>query len=144
MAKSSSKQDGGNDGAAASVRLDKWLWAARFYKTRNQATTAISGGKVHVDGDRTKPSRLIKIGQTLRIRKGPLEWNITVDGLSDKRGPAEQAQKLYTEAEESIEARKDGAEQRRLARQANPIPLQKPTKKQRREIEKFLRKNRDF
>jgi len=143
MAKSSSKQAAGN-GAAESVRLDKWLWAARFYKTRNQATTAISGGKVHVDGDRTKPSRAIKIGQTLRIRKGTLEWNIIVDGLSDKRGSAEIAQQLYTESEESIEARKAGAEQRRLAHQANPIPLQKPTKKQRREIEKFLRRNRDL
>jgi len=77
-----------------SVRLDKWLWAARFYKTRNQASTAISGGKVHVNGDRSKPSRSLKVGDTVRIRKGPNEWTVTVEQLSEKRGPAEVARTL--------------------------------------------------
>ena len=96
------------------VRLDKWLWAARFFKTRSLATEAINGGKVHLNGERVKPGRAIKLGDQLTVRQGRFEKQITIDGLASKRGPAKVAQTLYTESAESIALREKILEQERL------------------------------
>jgi ribosome-associated heat shock protein Hsp15 len=113
------------------VRLDKWLWAARFYKTRSLATDAVLGGHVHVGDVRVKPSREVRLGETLEITQGPRRRTVVVTGLSDKRGPASVAQTLYEETAESI-AR---GEQRRLERQAEPQPVGRPTKVDRRRLD---------
>src|SRR3712207_5149340 len=97
------------------VRIDKWLWAARFFKTRSQATEAVDGGKVDVNGARVKPAKDVKIGDELRIRLGPYEHHVVVRGLSDKRGPASTAQTLFEETPESIAAREKLREDHRLA-----------------------------
>ena len=96
------------------VRIDKWLWAARFFKTRSAATEAVAGGRVHVNGARVKPSRDVQIGDTVQIRIGQLGWVVLVRGLSDKRGPAKVAATLYEETPESLDARARRAEERRL------------------------------
>ena len=96
------------------VRIDKWLWAARFFKTRSAATEAVAGGRVHVNGARVKPSRDVQIGDTVQIRIGQLGWVVLVRGLSDKRGPAKVAATLYEETPESLAARARRAEERRL------------------------------
>jgi len=119
------------------VRLDKWLWAARFFKTRSLATEAINGGKVHVNGERAKPSRKVNSGDEMVIRQGPSEKQIVVTGLSEKRGSAKMAAELYTETEESIARREAEAEQRRLLAAAMPQREQRPSKKQRRQIHRF-------
>ena len=80
-----------------SVRLDQWLWAARFFKTRSLAAAAAQGGKVHLRGDRAKPARAVRVGDRLQIRRGPYEWVVTVNALSTKRGPAREAALLYEE-----------------------------------------------
>src|SRR5258706_1001227 len=84
------------------VRIDKWLWAARFCKTRALAQAAVVAGKVRLHDERIKPSKDVKVGEALTIRVGEFEWSITVTALSDRRGPAEEARKLYVESEESI------------------------------------------
>lgn len=123
------------------VRLDKWLWAARFFKTRSLATEAISGGKVHVNEARVKPARAVQIGDTLEIRRGPYEYKVVVRDLSDRRGPAREAVLLYEETADSIAKREDLAEQRRLRAQAAPQPERRPNKRDRRHIIRFQRKN---
>jgi ribosome-associated heat shock protein Hsp15 len=120
-----------------SVRLDKWLWAARFFKTRSLACEAINGGKVHVNGERVKPSRKVNPGDQMVIRQGTVEKTVIVAGLSDKRGPAKQAALLYTETEESIARRETEAEQRRLLAASMPQQERRPSKKQRRQIHRF-------
>ena len=127
------------------VRIDRWLWAARFYKTRSQAATAIDSGKVQVNGSRVKRSKLITAGDTVRVSKGELEFELQVLGLSERRGPAPEAQALYQESEASQEARRQIAEQRALERETALAPVPKPvkgrpTKKDRRELAKFKRK----
>ena len=87
------------------IRVDKWLWAARFFKTRSLATEAVLGGHVQVNGERAKPSREVRAGDSLRIRNGLVEWTVTVRGLSAKRGPAAVARELYEETPDSIVAR---------------------------------------
>ena len=124
------------------VRLDKWLWAARFFKTRSQAGQAVTGGKVHVAGARVKPARAIGIGEELRIQKGPYEFTVKVLGLSERRLSAPEAQKLYSETEESSRQRETVREERRLVRQAGIIPpASRPGKRDRRLIKKFIRKD---
>ncbi len=122
------------------VRLDKWLWAARFYKTRALAKAAIEGGKVHYDEQRVKPGRLVQLGATISLRIGLDEREVIVDGLSDKRGPATEAQKLYHETEASIERREKAREMRKAA---GIVHERKPDKKQRRQIHRFKRINQD-
>ena len=117
-------------------RLDKWLWAARFYKTRSMATEAIKGGKVHLNDARAKAGKTIEVGQTVRIRKESIEHSVIIDALSDKRGSATMAQTLYTETAESIEKRKLMSSQRK-AQFASMASTKRPTKKQRRHIIKF-------
>lgn len=125
------------------VRLDKWLWAARFFKTRALAKTAIEGGKVHYDGQRTKVSKIVELGAKLTIRQGFDEKTIVVEGLSEQRRGAPEAQLLYKELPESIKARMDKAEQRRVIKQFMHTPDHKPNKKERRDIERF-KKQQDF
>jgi ribosome-associated heat shock protein Hsp15 len=119
------------------LRVDKWLWAARFFKTRSLAADAVDGGKVHVNGERVKPAKTLKAGDALAIRIGPYAWNVVVLGLSDRRGPAPEAQKLYSEGEESRLARETVAAQVRAARPTNPLHKGRPTKKARRDIDRL-------
>jgi ribosome-associated heat shock protein Hsp15 len=122
---------------ADAVRLDKWLWAARFFKTRQLAVEAINGGKVHLNGHRTKPGKEVRIGARLEIHKGELAWDIQVLGLSGRRGPAAEAQRLYEETVESAQRREQTLTQRRIERAAGPRPAARPTKRDRRLIHRF-------
>ncbi|SPX84935.1 RNA-binding S4 domain-containing protein [Moraxella ovis] len=121
------------------VRADKWLWAARFFRTRTLAKEAIEGGKVHMNGQKIKTSKELQVGDTLTIRQGHAsvqeQKTIIIKALSDNRGSATIAQTLYDETDESITTREFFAEQRRLQNLARPST--KPDKKQRRDIEKF-------
>ena len=125
------------------VRLDKWLWAARFFKTRSLAKTAVEGGKVHYDGARAKPSRTVELGATLRLRQGWDEKTVVVRGLSEQRGPATVAQTLYEETADSIARQTASAELRRQAQAATAAPEQRPNKKQRRDIMRFKDQHSD-
>ncbi len=116
------------------IRLDKWLWAARFYKTRNIAREAIDGGKVHLNGQRCKPGKEPRVGDVIKLRAGWDERVVEVKALSDKRQKAELAQQLYEETVESIQAREEAAENRKALRGAMPRPDHRPDKKQRREL----------
>lgn len=123
------------------IRLDKWLWVARFFKTRSLARDAIAGGKVHLNGHRTKPSRGLRVGDELEISRGSFRYRIRVDALSDRRGPARDAAGLYTESEESIAIRAALAEEMALKRRAAPVPpAGRPDKRARRRIIRFTRK----
>ena len=133
MSQSSNKL---NKESASKIRLDKWLWAARFYKTRNIAKEAIDGGKVHLNGSRCKPGKEPKVGDELRLRVGWDEKTVIVRALSDKRQKAEVAQQLYEETANSIARREASAEQRKALRGATPRPERRPDKKQRRDIMK--------
>ncbi|HET7025279.1 MAG TPA: S4 domain-containing protein [Gemmatimonadales bacterium] len=121
------------------VRVDKWLWAARFYKTRALAAEAIDGGKVQVHGERAKRAKLLQLGDEVRIRQGTFEYRLTVRGLSERRGPATVAVTLYEEDAASREARERMAAQ--LAAMPAPFQVEKgrPTKKDRRKLERFRR-----
>ena len=119
------------------IRLDKWLWAARFYKTRAIAKDMINGGKVHYNGQRTKSSKNAEVGATIRLRQGNDDKEIIVLQLSDRRQSAIVAQALYEETPESISKRTINAEARRLNILNNPAPEHKPDKKQRRQIMRF-------
>lgn len=119
---------------AEKIRLDKWLWAARFFKTRSAAAQAIDGGKVEVNGARVKPSKHLEPGDRLHVRVGSFEYQVTVRDLSLRRGPAAEAQKLYEETEESRAARHLIAEQLRAERLAGVIPKGRPTKRARRQM----------
>ena len=123
------------------VRLDKWLWAARFFKTRALATEAINGGHVHLNGSRPKPSRNLSIGDELTIKKGQDSFEDTVLLLADKRGPATIAQQLYAEDEASRLKREEMAEQRRLEAAAQPRQQKRPDKQGRRQIIRFINTN---
>lgn len=122
---------------APSTRLDRWLWAARFYKTRTLATAAVAGGKVHANGERAKPAKQVKVGDRLRIRVGPYEHHVTVQGLAERRGTARQAVALYDETPESKAARLRLAELHRVAPAPRFEGRGRPTKKDRRDIERF-------
>lgn len=126
---------------ADNVRLDKWLWAARFFKTRALAKKAIEGGKVHVDGQRPKPAKLIATGVTLKIRQGHTEKTIEVIALSDQRKGAPEAAILYNETSESIALREKQATERRQSRDSMIFSQDRPTKKQRRQIHRFKEDN---
>lgn len=114
------------------VRLDKWLWAARFFKTRAIAATAVNGGKVHVNGARTKPARGIAVGNRLTITKGPYVFEIVIRRLADRRGSAKVAQTLYEESPQSVEDRHVLMEQQKINRMQSPRPPQRPGKRDRR------------
>ncbi len=124
-------------GKAGGVRIDKWLWAARFFKSRSLAAKAVEGGKVRLGDERVKPSRELKVGEMVAVRVGDTEWSIRVQALSDVRGPAPQAALLYEETTESRERRVKARDMRRQ----QPEPLSdrrgRPTKRDRRLIHRF-------
>jgi ribosome-associated heat shock protein Hsp15 len=123
------------------VRLDKWLWAARFFKTRSMAAKAVSGGKVHLNGNRVKAARNVALGDKMLITIGTMEFHITVVGLSRFRRPAVEARLLYQETEESIRIRNEQRDLRRMAGAGFSAPAGKPGKRDRRKIRSFTRKN---
>lgn len=122
---------------SAEVRLDKWLWAARVYKTRAAAAEAIGGGKVEVNGARAKRARPVHPGDRLRVRKGPFEFLIQVTGVTERRGPAAEAATLYREEEAGRLAREKLALQLRLAPTIRYTGKGRPTKKDRRALERL-------
>jgi ribosome-associated heat shock protein Hsp15 len=124
------------------VRIDKWLWAARFYKTRSLATDAVLAGHVQVNGARVKPSKEVRIGDDVELRIGTVTWTVAVIGLSDKRGPAAVARTLYAETPESAKAREEQALQRRLARPLGAELGERPTKQDRRRLDALRRSQR--
>jgi len=126
-----------NPQQATSVRIDRWLWAARFFKTRSLAKSAIEGGKVTLQGQRVKPAKEVFVGQQLNIRRGLTQQVVEIVALSDKRGPAKVASTLYCETPESIEQREAQSAQRRMQRAGLQVPNQRPSKKDRREIRKL-------
>lgn len=119
------------------VRIDKWLWAARFFKTRAHAREIVNAGKVHYDGQRVKPSKNVKIGATLRIPAGYDEKVVVVVALLDRRQNATIAASMYEETSESIDARERNAQARKLSVFHSPRPVAKPDKKQRRQLIDF-------
>jgi ribosome-associated heat shock protein Hsp15 len=121
------------------VRVDKWLWAARFFKTRALAREAVKGGKVQLDGHRVKPGRVLKRGDVLRIHRGEEEFLITVQDLGDRRVSATLAQEKFSEDEDSRRRREQAAAERKLARQARIDRPRRPDKRQRREIIRFTK-----
>jgi ribosome-associated heat shock protein Hsp15 len=121
-------------------RLDKWLWAARFFKTRSLAAEAIAGGKVELNDERAKPSRIVCLGDKLRVRRGLYEWTIVVKNVSRLRGPAPQAQLLYEETEDSRLKREAAAAQMQFERGVEFDVPGRPSKRDRREIAKFTKR----
>ncbi|WP_347253991.1 ribosome-associated heat shock protein Hsp15 [Leminorella grimontii] len=119
------------------IRLDKWLWAARFYKTRAAARDMIDGGKVHYNGQRTKPSKLVEVGAEVRLRQGNDEKTVIVNALSAQRRGANEAQTLYQETAESITKREAISQARKLNALTMPHPDRRPDKKERRTLIKF-------
>ncbi|NOI67014.1 ribosome-associated heat shock protein Hsp15 [Vibrio sp. 99-8-1] len=119
------------------VRLDKWLWAARFYKTRSIARNMVDGGKVHYNGQRSKPSKLVELGAVITLKQGHDDKTVIIEKVSDQRRGAPEAQLLYRETEESIAKREENHEQRKLNAFHSPSPDRRPDKKQRRNIIKF-------
>lgn len=129
--------DDKNQETKSEIRVDKWLWAARFFKTRSLAADAVAGGKVALNGGRPKPSRIIRPGDCLSIRRGAYEWSIIVKGTSNYRGPASDAAALYEETEESRTKRQAAMAQLKLQRPAIFESPRRPSKKDRRAIAKF-------
>jgi ribosome-associated heat shock protein Hsp15 len=129
-----------NSEQTARVRLDKWLWAARFFKTRAIAADAIESGKVEVNGDRAKRAKQLQVGDLVRIRLGPYHHLVKVLGLSERRGPASVAATLYEENAEGRKAREALQLQMKVAQSASGYMPGRPTKKDRRDIEKVRRK----
>lgn len=119
------------------IRLDKWLWAARFYKTRSLAREMVEGGKVHYNGQRTKPSKLVEVGAILTLRQGSDQKTIKILAINGQRRSAQEAQLLYQETQESIDKREKIAEARKLNVLTMPHPDRKPDKKERRNLIKF-------
>ncbi|MGX2949850.1 ribosome-associated heat shock protein Hsp15 [Ursidibacter sp. B-7004-1] len=125
------------------IRLDKWLWAARFYKTRSIAKAMIEGGKVQYNGQRAKVSKIVEVGATIKLRQGNEEKEILVIALSDQRKGAPEAQKLYQETEKSIQEREKLAFARKANALSMPHPDRRPNKKERRDLIKFKLTNSD-
>ncbi len=124
-----------------SVRLDKWLWAARFYKTRAMAREMIDGGKVHYNGQRTKPGKIVELNATVKLRQGNDERIIEILEISSQRKGAPDAQLLYRETSESIEQREKIAQARKMNALTMPHPERRPDKKERRTLLKFKQTN---
>jgi ribosome-associated heat shock protein Hsp15 len=124
------------------VRIDKWLWAARFFKTRSAATDAVAGGHVQVNGARVKPARDVAVGDRLEIRRGTERWTVHVTGLADRRGPASVAATLYEETPESAAERERHRAERRLTRPLGADLSARPTKRDRRRLDALRRAQR--
>lgn len=123
------------------VRIDKWLWAARFFKTRSLATDAVAGGKVQLNQQRTKPAKELHLGDELIIRTGYIERTVIVQALSKQRRSAKEAAVLYEETPESIQHRENAADLHRQAAALRPRGVGRPTKKERRTIHRFIQKS---
>ncbi len=121
------------------VRIDKWLWAARFFKTRGAATEAVLGGHVEVGGERVKPSKEVRVGDTVEVSRGQVRWTVVVGALADRRGPARVAATLYEETPESLASRERQRLELRLARPPGADLGARPTKQARRRIEAMRR-----
>lgn len=119
------------------IRIDKWLWAARFFKTRSLASQAVDGGKVRLNGERPKPSKEVKVGDRLLVHIGGYEWDIVVAALSDKRGSATVAKALYVEDEASHAKRQQQVLERKLQADPGQAIKGRPTKRDRRQIHRF-------
>ena len=119
------------------VRIDKWLWAARFYKTRSLAQQAVEGGKVKLNGQRVKPAKDVRTGDRLDLRIGTQDWTVSVLQLSDKRGPASVAQTLYEESPESVMRRAEQTALRKLAVEPSQERHGRPTKRERRQLDRW-------
>ena len=119
------------------MRLDKWLWAARFFKTRSLASDAVDGGKVKLNGASTKPAKEVKVGDRLQLRAGEQDWEVVVQGLNEQRRPAPEAQLLYQETPDSVQQRTQAAELRKLAPVPAPDHKGRPTKRNRRQLSRF-------
>jgi ribosome-associated heat shock protein Hsp15 len=124
------------------VRIDKWLWAARFFKTRSAATEAVDGGRIHLNGARVKPAKDVKADDVLEIRVGQVQWTVVVRGISGKRGSATVAQTLYEETPESVELREQRTAAMRMSRPLGADLGARPTKQDRRRIESLRRGQR--
>ena len=124
------------------VRIDRWLWAARFFKTRGAATEAVLGGHVRVGGERVKPAKEIRVGDVVEIRRGEVRWTLVVTGVAERRGPASVAATLYEETPESLAVRERERLERRLARPLGADLGTRPTKQARRRIEALRRGER--
>ena len=129
--------DGGDN---EEVRLDKWLWAARFFKTRSLAAEAVAGGKVDINGERAKASLIVRPGDKLNIRRGLYQWTIIVKDVSRQRGPAPRAQMLYDETEESVRKREAMVAQMKLERPPEFDAPGRPSKRDRRDIARFTKR----
>ena len=129
--------DAVDDSALESLRIDKWLWAARFFKTRSLASQAVSGGLVRVADQRVKASRRLRRGETVHIRRGVQAWDVVVRGLREQRRPAPEAQTLYEETPESIERRTSERARREQARIRREQAQGRPTKRDRRALERW-------
>jgi ribosome-associated heat shock protein Hsp15 len=123
------------------MRLDKWLWAARFFKTRSLAQQAIEAGRVTLNAQRIKSSHAVKLDDGVSVRVGELEWRVLVKGLSERRGPAEQARKLYEETAESRAERERRMDVRRLSLEPAAAIKGRPTKRDRRTLERFTQRD---
>jgi ribosome-associated heat shock protein Hsp15 len=122
------------------IRLDKWLWAARFFKTRSSAAKAVQGGKVHLNGARVKSSRAVRVGDKLDITRSEISFTIHVCGLSRFRRPAKEASLLYEETADSLKEREELREMKRMLRASDNPPPKRPDKRERRKIRDFIRK----
>ncbi|ORM67800.1 ribosome-associated heat shock protein Hsp15 [Pantoea rwandensis] len=120
-----------------SIRLDKWLWAARFYKTRALAREMIEGGKVHYNGQRSKPSKIVELQAELTLRQGNDERTVIITAIGEQRRPASEAQEMYAETDASIEKREKTAQARKMNALTMPHPDRRPDKKERRDLMKF-------
>jgi ribosome-associated heat shock protein Hsp15 len=135
MSRADLPHDNAEDGR---IRFDKWLWAARFYKTRSLCAQAIDAGQVRVNGERAKPARNMRVGEAVTIRKSGIVCEVTVTALADRRGSATDAAKLYCETEASVLAREEAWLMRRATEAAEPRFPGRPTKRERRKLEDFL------
>lgn len=131
------RDDDADDSASGKVRLDKWLWAARFFKTRALAAEAIDGGKVDVNGDRAKRAKQVHAGDEIRLRHGPIEWQLHVTDVAERRGSAEIAQQLYEETESGRRKREAAQEQLRHMPKAFAFGDSRPGKRDRRELRRL-------
>ena len=129
-----------DSGSNQQMRIDKWLWAARFFKTRSLAAEAVAGGKIEINDARAKPSRIVRAGDRLCVRRGAYEWIVIVKDLSPRRGPAALAQLLYDETEESKQKREAAIAQMKLERPPEFDMPGRPSKKDRREIARFTKR----
>lgn len=120
------------------TRIDKWLWAARFFKTRSLAAAAVKGGKVDINGHKARqPSATVKAGQCLHVTKGEQAFEVMVEAIAEQRGPVSQAEQLYTETQASQDKRQQQAAERRAANLSMPRPSRRPDKRQRRRLRQF-------